>query len=199
MSAPLWLLLVSPVVDTSTIRLPELRPAVVAWTADDLEEHVRKTILRVKDRTRYDAARDVPELILWYGAVQQSEVLPRAERVRLSKRLDYWIEESHERLIRDRAVLLKQSRQQMHAAKLTDSTRSNLNNGLSLQGGAAEARNVQQLIDLIEMTIQPDSWVNAGGRGSIGYYSPQHLLVIRNTQQAHHEIGGLLQVLGAQQ
>jgi len=63
----------------------------------------------------------------------------------------------------------------------------------SASGGAAQAL---QLIALIEATIQPESWDSNGGRGTIRYYSPLHLLVVRNTQQAHRELGGLLGVMG---
>lgn len=56
-------------------------------------------------------------------------------------------------------------------------------------GGAAIADNARQLIELIERTISPDSWEVNGGEGTIFYYSPLQVLVVRNTAEVHEGVG----------
>jgi hypothetical protein len=52
--------------------------------------------------------------------------------------------------------------------------------------------NAQQLIDLIERTIAPTTWDSAGGLGSVHYYSPFRVLVVRQTGDVHEQLGGLI-------
>lgn len=49
------------------------------------------------------------------------------------------------------------------------------------------------LIDVIEATVQPESWVNQGGSGSLQLFNG--LLIVKNTQEAHREIEQLLSML----
>ena len=51
------------------------------------------------------------------------------------------------------------------------------------------------LVDLIQTTIQPDSWDVNGGPGTIVYYAPLHALVVRATSEVHHKIGGAVKVI----
>ena len=46
------------------------------------------------------------------------------------------------------------------------------------------------LVELIERTIAPDFWDTNGGPGSIFYYSPLRVLVVRATSEVHFKIGG---------
>ena len=62
--------------------------------------------------------------------------------------------------------------------------------------GGALRSNAQDLIDLIQNTIAPDSWDVNGGRGTIVYWEPGFALVVRQTDDVHEEIGGVLRVLG---
>ena len=63
------------------------------------------------------------------------------------------------------------------------------------QGGNAGAGNgatieerLKQLADRIKKTIEPDSWEDKGGRGTIRLF--QRRLVVRNTVEVHEKIGG---------
>lgn len=51
------------------------------------------------------------------------------------------------------------------------------------------------LIELIQNTIAPESWEVNGGRGSIRYYSLYHALLVRQTADVHHQLGGGLEQL----
>lgn len=57
----------------------------------------------------------------------------------------------------------------------------------------------QELVDLIQRTIAPRSWDVNGGPGSIYYWYPGRALVIRQTQEVHEQIGGVLEQLGRAQ
>jgi hypothetical protein len=51
------------------------------------------------------------------------------------------------------------------------------------------------LIDLIQTVIAPATWERNGGPGSIYYYRPLRVLVIRQTGEVHDEIGGTIEAL----
>jgi hypothetical protein len=51
------------------------------------------------------------------------------------------------------------------------------------------------LVELIERTIAPEFWDVNGGPGTIFYYPPLRVLVVRATSEIHHQIGGSLGAL----
>jgi hypothetical protein len=50
----------------------------------------------------------------------------------------------------------------------------------------------EELVELIERTIAPETWESAGGNGSIYYFYPLKVLVIRQTGEVHGHTSGLL-------
>jgi len=61
------------------------------------------------------------------------------------------------------------------------------------QGG--NQANYQSLINLIESTVQPDTWETTGGPGAIRQFDTNLSLVISQTQEVHEEIADLLEQL----
>ena len=59
-------------------------------------------------------------------------------------------------------------------------------------GGAIDQRGADELIELITTTIDPDTWEVHGGKGSIFYFSNYRVLVVRQTQDVHAKLGGIL-------
>jgi hypothetical protein len=53
----------------------------------------------------------------------------------------------------------------------------------------------QGLVDLIQTVVRPQSWDVQGGPGSIFYWYPGKALVIRQTDEIHEEILGVLEQL----
>lgn len=53
----------------------------------------------------------------------------------------------------------------------------------------------QALVELIQNVIAPSTWDVNGGSGSIRYWRPGHALVVRQTEQVHEDVGGLLRQL----
>ncbi|REK12953.1 MAG: hypothetical protein DWQ37_10015 [Planctomycetota bacterium] len=81
----------------------------------------------------------------------------------------------------------------------------NVNPNIFFQGGAAAGRaaaggtlaaqtaaNAEQLIELIQTTIAPASWQVNGGQGTIMYFAPKQVLVIRQTGGVHNQLGQAL-------
>jgi hypothetical protein len=63
------------------------------------------------------------------------------------------------------------------------------------QGGADKADFGQDLLELIEHTIAPDTWESNGGLGTIVYFAPMKVMVIRQTDEVHDGLGGLIDAL----
>jgi hypothetical protein len=191
----LTIALMGPPVETAGVRAPDL--AAVPWTAEELRAEFRSVMTAARRKGPFVPERDVPPLVLLHHAVRRTAALDRAEQVRMRQALEYRLEEAAEKLRyrRSREGAVDRQRRPVGSSRAKTVT---LADASGVAGGAAEAANVQQLIDLIEATIQPESWETNGGRGTIRYYSPLHVLVIRNTQQVHREIGGLIGVVGAQ-
>ncbi len=63
------------------------------------------------------------------------------------------------------------------------------------QGGGAVSDNGQELIELIQRTINPQFWDVNGGPGTIVYYAPLQALVVRATTEVHGRVGGLAEAL----
>lgn len=62
-------------------------------------------------------------------------------------------------------------------------------------GGGAIGDYGDDLVNLIQRTIDPEFWDIVGGPGSIMYYRPLHALVITATSEVHESIGGSLDAL----
>lgn len=65
----------------------------------------------------------------------------------------------------------------------------------SALGGAAVADEGWALVALIQQTIRPEFWDVNGGPGTIVYYAPLKVLVVRATSELHHQVGGGLRGL----
>ena len=62
--------------------------------------------------------------------------------------------------------------------------------GGSFGGGAGPADLGPALVELIQRTIAPDFWDVVGGPGTIVYFAPLRVIVVRATTDVHHRIGG---------
>ena len=71
--------------------------------------------------------------------------------------------------------------------------------GMAMPGGGGpngpDADEGQNLVDLIQTTIAPETWDVNGGQGSIYYWRNQHVLVIRATDDVHGFVGDVIDQL----
>jgi hypothetical protein len=103
-------------------------------------------VLRASNRASgRDAQVTVPSVISTYRQVARSERIPAADRRLLLGRLQ-------SRLTEQERALRRQEQQGF----------------TSLSGGVAT--NAQELIDLIQSTVAPDTWAIYGGQGTICYF-----------------------------
>jgi hypothetical protein len=50
----------------------------------------------------------------------------------------------------------------------------------------------QELVDLIQKTIAPQSWDINGGQGSIMYWPGNQVIVVRQTEDVHEALGAFV-------
>jgi hypothetical protein len=72
---------------------------------------------------------------------------------------------------------------------------ANGNRGANAKAGGAAVDHSQELVDLIQAVIVPQSWDAAGGQGTIRYWAPGGALIIRQTEEGHAEMTDLLKQL----
>jgi len=163
--------------------------ATVAPSAAELRDQFRDLSRRTSRPNDLDPDDVVPDLIALYNALYQPNDLPGSELVDMRRRTETRLEKVRERLLRDKRKL-----EQAQARKARRNTaRAPRGDATMLSGGtAAELSNARSLINLITLTIEPDSWAENGGRGTISYFAPVHALVVRNTLHVHEQIGGVL-------
>lgn len=65
---------------------------------------------------------------------------------------------------------------------------SGINQGQDTQNQTSGATEIQTLVELIEQTVEPDSWRTNGGPGTIVPF--QRMLIVRNTILVHQRLGG---------
>lgn len=179
--------------------------------AQQLRNAVRAA-MRAERTAETDAARGeaIHEMALLYGEVIEGSDLTQEEQLRLKALL--W-----SRLTRIKRDLQRQRPGGAPAGDPADSPGERLNlvahaqaaqlelatatlgggAELSLRGGAFGGGAVtddygEELVDLIERTIAPDTWDTNGGPGSIVYWPQMKVLVVRATEGVHGDLGGLL-------
>lgn len=59
-------------------------------------------------------------------------------------------------------------------------------------GGRAVSDHGPELVELIETVIAPNTWEKNGGFGSIFYFAPLHVIVVRTTGDVHGNIGNAI-------
>lgn len=194
----------------------------VARQAEDSPAERRKTSVRTGPQLRaayveivratargaeYEPLEVAPVALRLFIELAQARDISHAERTRMQSRLKVRLTQLRNRLIRD------QKRQERDASPVelangelpqvrrsADDSRnqpgSNPPRDSSLGGGGnGEAAQARELIELIENTIAPDTWDSRGGRGTIRYFSLLRVLVVRQTGEVHHQLGGALDVL----
>jgi hypothetical protein len=153
----------------------------------------------------------VPQLVNMYNELRLVQGLQRSELARMKKTLRLRMESLRQKLHRDiantkryknsatRRLTSRVVPKSTYASNPKSSNQVERSNGESPSKdtppeglAATEQQNAQALINLIETTIDPGSWESRGGNGSIFYYAPLHALVIRQTEDVHRQIGGVL-------
>ncbi len=164
---------------------------------EDVQKAYLEALQSSARRARPKPPKVVPALAEVYRDLEKVDGISHAERSRRRGVVKARLEELRDKLIRELlrnkklADRRKRRRQREPSKKPVDEKAA------MLAGGGAGAQAIQ-LIDLIQNTIEPDSWQVNGGKGSIYYFDQLKVLVIRQTGEVHHQIGGVLEQLRRQ-
>lgn len=138
-----------------------------------------------------EPARAAPDLLVLYAALHERSDLSDAETVNLRRRVRVRLEVLRDRLRVDKHRLEQQAARDSRRSQAQHSAGAGSLTA-AFPGQAAEIASAQALIDLITQAIEPQTWQVNGGRGTIRYFAPGRVLVVRNTLRVHEQIGGAL-------
>lgn len=178
----LAILTAPPSLESASKEVAEFDPANVEQQ-QPLEPHeIRKSIRSaLRDEATSDSFEERSEAIVRICALY-AEMMLNKEFAEYEK--EKWQAKLGSRLrsIRDD---LKKLESNQPTPSLSDATTAN-------GGGAIDERGADELIELITTTIDPETWEVHGGKGSIFYFSNFRVLVVRQTQDVHAKLGGIL-------
>jgi hypothetical protein len=176
-------------------------------TPHELRQAVHAALRASAPTAQPDAGAAVPQLVELFDEVAAHPEMIAADRTRYQGLLKARLKSLAKQLTKD----LPEDNEDKPAARLPDDKAAGilaqqagnrlapgLNNfNPNANANAAGNRdvtsaNAEQLIDLIERTIAPTTWERAGGLGTIRYYRPLRVLVIRQTGDVHEQLGGLI-------
>jgi general secretion pathway protein D len=167
----------------------------------ELRAAVRDALRReatTKGAKHDQAVRDLTEL---YQQLRQDQQLPEPERKQRLGQIRYRLKDLAELL--ERHTGAKSSRDMSPANDvLGQAMAAPFNGGAATRAAGSpagaqagtlpgESENAEQLMELIENTIAPDSWEARGGPGTMMYFPPSKVLVIRQTGEVHGQVRDL--------
>jgi hypothetical protein len=180
-------------------------------TGVELRDAVRAALRRWARPSDEDAAPAAHEFLALYRELRADDGLARSQR-------EYFLNKVRMRLARlsdqiavqvARERRLAKARESGTASPADDKAGSMAGEGAgpgkaaaaspgdpAFGGGAFRSADYgQQLVDLIQTVIRPETWDVNGGPGSIYYWYPGRALVIRQTDEVHGEIADVLDQL----
>jgi len=201
------LLAAAPEADSDAIKKPhEMRNAISAAL---VAEATAKT-----PSSRVVAVRELSQL---YREVLRDTLLAQDERLRLKAKLWARLTKIKKEIERKQAYArrnARSSRVKSDAAQLEDNANDQIAALISSQfalagraiggptavvgqasgayGGMSRQDYGEELVELIQSTIAPDTWDVNGGPGSIRYFANLQVLVVRQMGNVHGEVAPLL-------
>jgi len=162
-----------------------------ALTATQLRAAVSAALKRTAASMKTSPDEAAVELLPLYTQVREHPVMAKVDRDRYGgvirlrlKRMSRAIQERLEEGAEEQVEASDASAAERDAAALAEEA--------GAPGGQAVRDNGQQLVELIEATIAPEHWDVNGGPGTIFYYAPLRVLVVRASGTAHQRIGGVV-------
>jgi hypothetical protein len=170
---------------------PELKP-VDPPKAADLRSQISAGLREVFPATPIARRQQAEKLVVLYRQTSAAKDISAAERARLQARLKSRLTRLAEAISRD----VSQARTASQATKAVESTAGSTAPPVSPRAaGGAPQDDGQALVELIQTTIAPSSWDVNGGRGTIYYWPAWHVLVVRQTDDVHEQIGGVMHAM----
>lgn len=163
-------------------------------TLEDVREAYLSALQKSARRANPEPADVVPALTRVYNDLETVEGLSHAERSRMQSSVEARLKQLRDKLIRELLRNKKIADRKKRRSPRSKTKKPVDEKAEMLAGGGANAQAIK-LIDLIQNTIAPESWQAAGGRGSIYYFDLLKVLVVRQTGEVHHQLGGVLEQL----
>jgi hypothetical protein len=178
-------------------------PAASPRVGSELREAVREALRRWAKPSDQEAEKAAREFLSLYEELRQDRQLASSQREYLETKVRGRLEQLSDQ-ISLQIALQKRKAQKANSVKLPGDRAEPLGQQMGMMGqspfgqgglgGAARADDEgQALVDLIQKTICPTSWDINGGPGSIYYWYPGRAMVIRQTDDVHDQIGGVLE------
>ena len=194
---------------SSSLGLPATeaqRPLVPLRTGRALADAAHKALARWAHADEKDAPAAAREFLVLYKELRADTRLPTADRRELLGKV-------RGRLVRLSQMIARVVVRRLGLAGQQPATVATIGNpagvlaqqapaggaGMAMPGGGGpngpDADEGQNLVDLIQTTIAPETWDVNGGPGSIYYWRNQHVLVIRATDDVHGFVGDVIDQL----
>lgn len=179
----------------------------------ELQAAVKETMKRWNKAQPAQAEEAAKEFLVLHGELQADTRIPPAERAKtlknvrlklaaLSRQISKNLEkEAGQQKTADtgtpevETVRLPEGKSEI-AAQLGGGRQQQWNAGGVNNNATNRAKTYgEDLVNVIQTTIHPDSWEERGGPGTIKYWNLQHYLIITQTDEVHEQIGGLMHQL----
>ena len=150
-----------------------------------------------------DAAR---EFLVLHEELEADTQIPQTQRVKIQKNVRLKLAALSRQISKnlEKEPGVKNAAPEVESVKLPEGKSEivaqfgggNNFGGGNLGGGNTAANRAksygEDLVNVIQTTINPDSWEERGGRGTIVYWNHQHYLIISQTDEVHEKIGGMM-------
>lgn len=133
----------------------------------------------------------VVDLVTVYGKINHVRRMAPSEKKQMRTRLEVRLQTLKSQLSRENRRR-EQSLAKARRREAGNSKRKQTVDQEPLNATAAEIARANELIALIQATVAPESWDVNGGEGSIRYFPLLKVLVVRNSGEVHHRIGGVV-------
>lgn len=191
--------------DSTEVKPEELRRR----TGRELLAAARETLARLARPEDDDLEAAAEELLFVYGELQEDRDLGSTLRAQYTKKVGFRLEQVSaqlkKRIARNKRLAESQAPKQIRGHDEVTEQLGQQAGGVAAPspprpGNASNAafRRMpnddygQQLVELIQKTIAPSTWDVNGGYGTIYYWRPGRALIVRQTEEVHERIGGVL-------
>ncbi len=179
---------------------PDISIPEISLTGKELQKEIRDSLKRWKTVEPSEAQSAASELLGLYLALKNDATLTPTVKENLLRSLCQKLDRLSVLILKN-STAPKKTPESVKRAKRHELGQAP--NGAPVPNfsvkNTAQNQTIQEsgenLVDVIQQTIHPDSWDANGGTGQIQFWLPNGTLVIRQTEPIHQEIQGLLNQL----
>ncbi len=166
-------------------------------SGEKLQRRAQETLNRWKKVSDAQAEGAAREFLMLYRALEVDMEIPPRLRKSLTRSIRTKLDALSRQVMR--TVEAEKPKQESERPKTVRNEKKTAEMGQF--GGLNDAQNSttqesgEELVEVIQTTIHPDSWERNGGNGTIQYWRQGSRLIIRQTDENHEEIQNLLNQL----